>query len=169
MISLKHWVEDKHAIGIYFYLLTSHMRLQNAKELYFYATVLGEKNGHVYWLSHEHQHTLHRSLALTARTPRARKSEAFRPRGISRAGAGCEQGTRRFQRALGIQQACGSAAAHVRASAVLSRGTKPLRQHLSSESDISSREPRPLVRPCSRFSLQRRSGWWQRAAYHQYR
>lgn len=112
MISLKHWVEDKHAIGIYFYLLTSHMRLQNAKELYFYATVLGEKNGHVYWLSHEHQHTLHRSLALTARTPRARKSEAFRPRGISRAGAGCEQGTRRFQRALGIQQACGSAAAH---------------------------------------------------------
>lgn len=48
MISLKHSVEDKHATGIYFYLLTSHMGLQNAKELYFYAMVLGEKNGHVY-------------------------------------------------------------------------------------------------------------------------
>ena len=40
---------------------------------------------------------------------------------------------------------------HLTASAVLPRGTKPPRQYKSSESDASSREPRPLRHPIDAF------------------
>lgn len=70
----------------------------------------------------------------------ASKSDTFRPRGISRTGTECELQAY-SRRATGLQ------CIHLRAIAVLPRGTKPARQHTSSKSDASSRELRLLAHP----------------------
>lgn len=135
---------------------------------------LGEKDGHVCWAPHERQDMLLRSLKLTARTPRTRKSGAFPPRGISCAGAEHEQETQHFQWALGIPQAqryarLSCSTQTFQPARCFLEAPNPHRQHMSSESDASSHELSPLGHPCSCFSLEHRSGWCQHATYHQYR